>query len=393
MINSKLNISLYIKSLVFIYAVFIFLINIIVEKKQLSPETFKLNTDTTLKVEGVEDLLIFETNFATSGIVKAVHCSSAIELDDSKIRAFWYGGTREGSGDVDIFTSVFNLKTNIWSLDASLVTNFQAERDLSRYVKKLGNAVVVRDLKNRLWLFFVTVSFGGWSGSSINYIISEDEGKSWSNIKRLITSPFLNISTLVKGRPFLYEDGSIGLPVYHELFGKFPELLKISEEGNVLYKKRLTWGRKTLSPEVLPVTDKIAFCYLRYAGKHERFIYCLQTFDGGLTWSLPNKTDLLNHNSAFTCLKTKDDLILKVLNYSDKERDDLTLVVSKDFGKTWKKVFVFEQEQTLKNGTKHEFSYPWILQMNNGDFHLFYTWRRKHIKHIYFNELWLESML
>jgi len=393
LINSKLNISLYIKSLVFIYAVFIFLINIIVEKKQLSPETFKLNTDTTLKVEGVEDLLIFETNFATSGIVKAVHCSSAIELDDSKIRAFWYGGTREGSGDVDIFTSVFNLKTNIWSLDASLVTNFQAERDLSRYVKKLGNAVVVRDLKNRLWLFFVTVSFGGWSGSSINYIISEDEGKSWSNIKRLITSPFLNISTLVKGRPFLYEDGSIGLPVYHELFGKFPELLKISEEGNVLYKKRLTWGRKTLSPEVLPVTDKIAFCYLRYAGKHERFIYCLQTFDGGLTWSLPNKTDLLNHNSAFTCLKTKDDLILKVLNYSDKERDDLTLVVSKDFGKTWKKVFVFEQEQTLKNGTKHEFSYPWILQMNNGDFHLFYTWRRKHIKHIYFNELWLESML
>jgi len=393
LINSKLNISLYIKSLVFIYAVFIFLINIVVEKKQPSSEAFKFNIDATSNEEQVEELPILETNFATSGIVKAVHCSSAIELDDTKIRAFWYGGTREGSGDVDIFTSVFNIKTNIWTPDASLVTKFKAEKDLNRYVKKLGNAVVVRDLKNRLWLFFVTVKFGGWSGSSINYIISEDEGNSWSKIKRLITSPFLNISTLVKGRPFLYEDGSIGLPVYHELLGKFPELLKISEEGKVLYKKRLTWGRKTLSPEVLPVTEKMAFCYLRYTGRQERFIYYLQTFDGGLTWSRPKKTDLLNHNSAFSCLKTKDDLILKALNYSDKERDDLTLVVSKDLGKTWKKVFVFEQEKTLKYGTKHEFSYPWILQMKKGDFHLFYTWRRKHIKHIYFNELWLESML
>ena len=42
-----------------------------------------------------------------------------------------------------------------------------------------------------------------------------------------MTSPFVNVSTLVRSNPFRYADGSIGLPAYHEFIGKFAELIRI----------------------------------------------------------------------------------------------------------------------------------------------------------------------
>ena len=39
---------------------------------------------------------------------------------------------------------------------------------VNRYIRKLGNPVVTRDAAGRIWLFYVSVSVGGWSGSAIN---------------------------------------------------------------------------------------------------------------------------------------------------------------------------------------------------------------------------------
>jgi len=38
-----------------------------------------------------------------------------------------------------------------------------------------------------------------------------------------------------------------------------------------------------------------------------------------------------------------------------------------------------------------EFSYPFLLQTGDGRVHLVYTWKRKAIKHLAFNLLWLNS--
>src|SRR3546814_6773369 len=62
---------------------------------------------------------------------------------------------------------------------------------------------------------------------------SDDLGKTWSTPRQLITTPFLNISTLVRNAPVFHQDGTIGLPVYHEFLGKFAEYLYISPNGEV----------------------------------------------------------------------------------------------------------------------------------------------------------------
>jgi predicted neuraminidase len=40
-----------------------------------------------------------------------------------------------------------------------------------------------------------------------------------------------------------------------------------------------------------------------------------------------------------------------------------------------------------------EFSYPYLIQTKNGDFHLVYTWNRSFIKQIWFNQAWIDQRL
>ncbi len=40
-----------------------------------------------------------------------------------------------------------------------------------------------------------------------------------------------------------------------------------------------------------------------------------------------------------------------------------------------------------------EFSYPYLIQTQRGDFQLVYTWNRGLIKHVQFNAAWLENQV
>ena len=106
----------------------------------------------------------------------SVHAASLIALKDGAIRAFWFAGSREGAADVVINSAVFDPKSSDWSAPTVVMDRVSAEKGLSRYIAKLGNPVPARMADGRLQLFFVTVSIGGWVGSSISSVISDDEG-------------------------------------------------------------------------------------------------------------------------------------------------------------------------------------------------------------------------
>ena len=193
----------------------------------------------------------FRTRFVSARQNISVHAASLVELGDGRIRAFWFAGTREGAQDVQIRSAVFDPAKEAWGPEVRVEDREHTQRGLLRYVKKLGNPVALRAPDGKLWLFYVTVSLGGWAGSSVSAITSIDDGASWGAPRRLITSPFINISTLVKGTPFLYADGTMGLPAYHEFIGKFAELLRIDASGHVIDKQRLSAGKTTIQPVML----------------------------------------------------------------------------------------------------------------------------------------------
>ena len=45
---------------------------------------------------------LYERRDASTGLTPAVHAASAVELEDGRILAVWYGGSREGAQDVAI---------------------------------------------------------------------------------------------------------------------------------------------------------------------------------------------------------------------------------------------------------------------------------------------------
>ena len=383
----------------------------------------------------------FNTHFASSRLHVQVHASSLIELKDGRIRAFWFSGSREGASDVTINSAVFDPARSEWGAEQVVASRSSTQRALHRYVSKLGNPVAARTSDGALRLFYVTVSLGGWAGSSITTMVSNDEGETWSEPRRLVTSPFLNISTLVKGVPFLYADGSMGLPVYHESFSKFAEILHLDTAGKVIDKQRLARaGQGTLQPVVLLKSPTEALVLTRYAGKdNPHLARSLTTEDGGQHWSPVEKSSFPNPDAALSGTALPDGRLLAVLNHQEQGRDSLSLMLSADGGRTWKELRRLEEMRGVRDkklderqclhivqgllqnsdrrlaqapaatlgeyvdsakarvradgGCGFEFSYPYLIQARNGDFHLAYTWNRVFIKHVTFDQAWLNRHL
>jgi predicted neuraminidase len=383
----------------------------------------------------------FDSHFASSRLHVQIHASSLVELKDGRIRAFWFSGSREGASDVTVNSAVFDPAQKEWGAEQVIASRASTQQALHRYVAKVGNPVVARAADGSLRLFYVTVSLGGWAGSSITAMTSGDEGMTWSEPRRLITSPFINISTLVKGTPFLYADGTMGLPVYHESISKFAEILHLDTAGNVIDKQRLARaGQGTLQPVVLVKNPKDALVLTRYAGKdNPHLARTLSTADGGQHWGAVEKSSFPNPDAALSATVLPDGRLLAVLNHQEQGRDSLSLMLSVDDGRSWKELRRLEEMRVVRDkkldetqclrivqgllvnsdarlaqasaatlaeyvdsakarvradgACGFEFSYPYLIQARNGDFHLTYSWNRVFIKHVTFDQVWLNNHL
>ena len=365
--------------------------------------------------------LRFDADFVSSAPGQAVHAASMVELGDGRLRAVWFSGSREGAADVAIKSAVMDVTTLRWSEESTLFDRQKIQHGLWRYVKKIGNPVIARAPDGSLMLWMVNVSLGGWAGSSITWARSGDEGATWSEPKRLVTSPFLNISTLVKGAPFFYRNGEIGLPVYHEFITKFGEILRISPQGKLLDKTRIPGSQTNLQPVVLVADAAHAQVYMRSG--HAIAVMTSETDDAGRTWSAAHAISWPNPDSALAGVVSANGQQWLALNPSSKNREELALLQAPSGGsfdgvKRW----VVESSASPQTGLSFsayervlgkelkasgasegqtqayiasarrqlcaadtcslEFSYPYLLQSRDGYLHLVYTWHRSRIKHV-----------
>jgi len=363
----------------------------------------------------------FDAQFVSAVPGQAVHAASIVELADGGLRAVWFSGSREGAGDVSIRTAVMDPATLHWGTENTLFDRQQIQRGLWRHVKKLGNPVIARAPDGSLCLWLVTVSLGGWAGSSITWARSTDEGASWSQPRRLVTSPFLNISTLVKGAPMAYQDGQIGLPVYHEFVTKFAEILRISPQGQLVDKIRIPGSQTSLQPVVLVAGPAQAQVYMRSG--NARALMASVTEDGGKNWSAVHATAWPNPDSAVAGVVTDTGSQWLALNPTPQNREILALLPGDpaqgfDGVRPWvletsptpqTRLSPGDYERLLSHELRargasemqtqayvasamrqlcgpascaQEFSYPYLLQSRDGYLHLVYTWHRTRIKHI-----------
>lgn len=361
------------------------------------------------------------------------HASFLLPLPGGRMAAFWIDGN-EGSREAVISSSVFDPNAQAWSAARMAASPAQTSADLGLHIRKVGNAVAHRGRDGRWWLFYVSVSIGGWGGSAINVRSSHDEGRSWTPARRLVVTPFLNLSTLVRHAVVEFDDGSIGIPVYHEFLQMFSQLLRIDSDGRVVDLQRLSDRYTTLQPQVLVRSSSDTLVLMRNGeARSPRQVLRTRSPDGGRHWVRTDLSTLPNPGSPVSGVVLPDGRVLIALNHASSRRRNLSLMLAGPGRENWTVAKVLEDERRLPEGrmARHDFlsnlesnaraagatmaeaqrmakfgaavrcnadascdveySYPSLAVADDGHIFLSYTWNRAFTRWLRFDPAWLRE--
>ncbi len=322
------------------------------------------------------------------------HVSSVAALADGRAVAVWYSGSKELARDVRIFISTYDPAAGAWSTPAVAATREETSADLGRYVRKVGNPVVFTTGGDKLWLVYVAMPMPGWSGSSLAYKVSHDDGRTWSRAGRLYLSPLANMSKLVKNKPAELDGGRLLLPVYQELGDTYPEVLLLRPEGDRLRYaiSRMLDTEGLLQPSIMPTQNsdgnadgsaEFAAFFRNAHGEEQEYVMRSVSKYDGRCWQDATETSVPNPNSGLDVVSAGDKRAVMVANDTYSDRTRLAVYTSTDDGQSW------ARRKVLENTPEMEFSYPSIVRTNDGVYHVTYTYDRKAIKHVTFSDAWL----
>ncbi|WP_442512176.1 exo-alpha-sialidase [Novipirellula sp. SH528] len=304
---------------------------------------------------------------------KECHASTICQTSRGLV-ASWFGGTKEGNKDVAIWTSFHDGLS--WSRPLNVADGVQ--HDGMRH--PCWNPVLYQPPGDApLFLFFkVGPRPHSWWGE---VMISYDRGRTFTDRKRLPEG----IDGPVRCKPILLDDGKTllcGSSTENEGWRvHFEKITLVDGELSGTWKRigPINDGKEfsAIQPTLLTYPDGRlqALCRTK-----ESVIASTESTDGGDTWSKLVATDMPNPNSGIDVVTLTDGRQLMIYNHLGSsengwgKRSILNLAISEDGGK-WKEVGVLEKE---KSG---EFSYPAIIQTDDGMVHMTYTWKRKLIKH------------
>jgi predicted neuraminidase len=318
-----------------------------------------------------------------------VHGATMFELPNGNLAAAWYGGTDEVMPDVKIYLSTYDRHAQTWSVPLAIESAPHAKKSLG-FVKSIGNPVLYHD-QNGYKLFFVSVVAGGWSGGTICMEKSPDLIH-WSAPVHVVSSPLFDLGMLVRGAPTPYDDGTIALPIYHQLNAKWSAIARVDSEGHVLDIARIADFRPLLQPWLVPTSPSDAIALLRYSAPHQPYAVTMsQSHDAGAQWSDVVPTPLVHRDSQVSGVLLSDKSLLVFYNGSAWDRRDLSVARTADGGRHWSWPYHIEHDTTGNDVVRREYSYPYVYRTRDGNIHLLYTWQRTRIRHLTFNEAWVRA--
>jgi predicted neuraminidase len=284
------------------------------------------------------------------------HASTIVETKTGLLAA-WFGGTREGHADVSIWV---------------------ARRDQGRWTPPVEvatcdghpcwNPVLYQPDEGPLMLFYKAgPNPREWWGMVMT---SSDGGRSWSQARRLPPG-FLGP---VRSKPVMVGDRLLcGSSTEHDGWRVHMEWTDRSAErwekvGPLETKPR---AFEAIQPTILthPGNRIQILCRTR-----QGVIAQAWSSDGGKTWGPLTASELPNPSAGIDAVRLKDGRFLLVYNHTTSGRSPLNVAISND-GVRWIPSVALEQQPG-------EYSYPAVIQTQDGKVHVTYTWRRERIKHV-----------
>jgi predicted neuraminidase len=306
------------------------------------------------------------------------HGSSIVELDDGSLLISWYAGSAEAARDSRILLRRSTTGGTSWEPTQTAVAPHECAVESWFSNKALGNTVLFQDRENVVWLFYAAVEFGGWSGAHVDYKISRDRGRTWSESHRLTKG----LGDLPRSKPVELAGCEILLPLSHSVLRKYASAARWKTCPKLLQPSySIIAGSKSSHPAVVALDSNRVLAFLRARGGGRLQSASLDVSKN--TWGKPVETNLPNPDSAIDALRLVDGGMLLVYNDNGTVRNPLSIAVSAD-GTTFRKL------RDVENEPGQDFSYPSLVRARDGTFYLSYTWHyRSAIKCVHFDSGWL----
>lgn len=305
------------------------------------------------------------------------HATTLLPLKDGSVVFAWFGGTKEGRNDVDIWYC--RKDENGFSAPKKMSENLSVPH---------WNPVLFQHTDGSIRLFFkVGKVIKNWRTF---YCISTDGGRTFSKPEELVKGDRYGGRGPVKNKCLRLSDGRILAPASTENAG-WNCYIDISDDDGKTWRKTQKIKTEYISPVLniynghcsskIPMIQptlwesKPGTVHMLTRTAVGR-IYRSDSTDNGETWSEAYPTVLPNNNSGIDVTKTPDGKLYLVMNPVEDnwgERSPLVLQVSEDNGSTWKVLLTLEEEKK-----DSEFSYPAIVFLD-GSLHVSYTWERKNV--------------
>lgn len=301
------------------------------------------------------------------------HASTIVEASNGDLIASWFGGTQERNPDVTIWLSRKEKNSSKWTEAIQVADGVM--NDQLRY--PTWNPVLYQIPEGDLMLFYkIGPKPSEWWGM---YITSSDNGRTWSKPNSM-PKDFLGP---IKNKPVLINNGTLLCPSSIEGDG-----WRLRMESTTDFGK--TWQMSdTLSrgkDKINAIQPSILFHkggkIQAIARTRNRALASTWSVDNGKTWSDLKLLDLPNNNSGTDAVTLKNGSHVLVYNHvlppgdlAKGPRTPLNISVSKD-GIHWNAALILEDSKIS------QYSYPSIIQSNDGMIHVVYTWRRERIKYV-----------
>ncbi len=305
----------------------------------------------------VRDEFIYET-----APFPQCHASTIAQAGDGTLVAAWFGGTREKHLDVGIWFSRYVGQK--WTAPVEVADGVESPE----LRHPCWNPVLFQPKGGPLMLFYkVGPSPSTWWGVLKT---SDDAGQTWSAARRLpdgILGP-------IKNKPVQLPGGRILCGSSTEHAGWRVHFEWTEDLGK-------TWSKTepindpaqigAIQPALLLQSDGV----VRSVGRSRQGkVWETVSRDGGATWSPMSLTGLPNPNSGLDAVTLADGRHLLVYNHTPRGRSPLNVAVSAD-GQKWQGALVLEREPG-------EYSYPAVMQAQDGSVQITYTWQRQRVKHV-----------
>jgi predicted neuraminidase len=310
----------------------------------------------------IQDPAVISDDFIFSSAPHAMSHASTIAASGGRLVAAWFGGSLESRPDVGILVSL-NTGSG-WSVPVEIANGKQP--DGSRFA--CWNPVLFQPSSGPLLLFYkVGSNPRTWWGMCTE---SSDNGKTWSTPKRLADG----ILGPIKNKPVQLANGELLSPSSTESGNWRIQIERSTNQGRSWALTGLSGNGGSIAaiqPSILIHTD--GYLQLMCRTPHKRIAESW-SIDDGKSWSELELTTLKNPNSGTDAVSLADGRQLLVYNRSSRRRTPLNIALSLD-GRTWHDSLV------LETGIG-EYSYPAVIQTDDGLIHITYSWNLSRIRHV-----------